>query len=429
MKIFLDSVGCRLNQSEIDRFAHEILAAGHDVVFTPGEADLTIINTCAVTTSAASTSRQKSRRAARDGTGGIVLTGCWASLYPERAALLPKVETVIGNNAKDQLVSDLLGSETIPETASRAIAGRIQGGTLRTRAFIKVQDGCDCRCTFCVTTLARGKSRSRSIEQILELVQEALEEDRKEIVLTGVQLGAWGLDLRPRLHLADLIRAILSSTAVPRLRLSSIEPWNLDAGFFELWQDDRLCAHLHLPLQSGSDRILQLMNRRTSLEAFRTLANQARRAIPDLALTTDLIVGFPGESVTDFEQSLDFVRELQFAGGHVFSYSPRPGTRAAIMPGRVAQSQLHERSARMRAVLNAGERCFKQSQIGTVAEVLWEGSATRRRNGWQLRGWSRNHLPIQAIAPSTRTNLTDRVRLTTLDGDSLWGEILTSNDS
>ncbi len=425
LRIYLDSVGCRVNQSEIDRFAHEIAAAGHEVVHLPQQADIAIINTCAVTGSAVKQSRQVSRRAARAGAKQIVLTGCWATLQPKEAAKLLHVTHVSSNQNKESLIETLLGSERGIGSRHLTYAGRVQGAKLRTRAFIKAQDGCDNRCTFCVATLARGKSQSSTIQQLLDQVQAALEQGVKEVVLTGVQLGAWGLDLQPKKHLGDLVQAILNEKPVPRLRLSSLEPWNLTPEFFALWQDSRLCPHLHLPLQSGSATILRRMNRRTDPDGFRNLIRQAREAIPDLAVTTDILVGFPGESEREFRESLWFVRELRFAGGHVFSFSPRPGTRAADYPDQVHPSLIKERNARLREVLAESGESFRRRQIGSEVDVLWEGGAVQVHGGWRINGWSPNRIHVQAFSPTPHRNAVDQVRLVSMIDDGLFGQITT----
>ena len=262
MRIFLDTLGCRLNQSEIEAFANQFRAAGHILVGQPGEADLVVVNTCAVTAEAVSDSRQKIRQAERAGAGKIAVTGCWATLDQAGAAALAGVNTIIPNREKDFLVADLLELPREQFDVEPVAREPLPGIHLRTRAFIKVQDGCDNHCTFCITRLARGPSRSRSIKDVVVDIQAALRGGTQEVVLTGVQMGAWGKDFLPQQHLADLIRAILADTDVRRLRLSSLEPWDLDESFFLLWQDSRLCPHLHLPLQSGSRTILTRMARR-----------------------------------------------------------------------------------------------------------------------------------------------------------------------
>jgi threonylcarbamoyladenosine tRNA methylthiotransferase MtaB len=263
----------------------------------------------------------------------IVATGCWTSIQPKEAANLPNVKFVVTNEKKDLLVSEILGlpKESFDVEPMERIP--IPGLHRRTRAFIKVQDGCDNQCAFCVTTIARGAGRSRPLDDVIRDVNSALAGGSKEIVLTGVHLGSWGQEFG--CHLRDLVEALVRETDVRRLRLSSLEPWDLDEDFFSLWSDPRLMPHLHLPLQSGNDSTLKRMARKTTTESFRRLVSAARSVIPDVSVTTDLIAGFPGETDDEFSQTLEFVNEMQFSGGHVFSYSARPGTGAARMRGQV----------------------------------------------------------------------------------------------
>ncbi len=424
MKIYLDTVGCRLNQSEIETFARQFRAAGHEIVARPEDADLAVVNTCAVTTQAAADSRKTIRRAARAGVEEIAVTGCWVTLEPEAAASLPGVRRVVENSRKEALVPQVLNLP--PEAFDLEPLERqpIPGARLRTRAFIKVQDGCDNRCTFCITTVARGAGRSLPLSRVLEDVQAALDGGAQEIVLTGVHLGSWGKDLSPRRHLRHLIEAILSHTSAPRVRLSSLEPWNLDASFFELWQEPRLCRHLHLPLQSGCNATLRRMARKTTQVSFAALVDAARRVAPDMAITTDIIVGFPGESEAEFAESAAFVRQMAFAGGHVFTYSPRPGTAAARMPGQVPHAVRKERNTRMRQILADSGARYRSRFIGHTREVLWESAVALGPAGWTLSGLTDNYLRVHAQAPQDLWNRLSRVRITAEDGSALRGVLV-----
>jgi threonylcarbamoyladenosine tRNA methylthiotransferase MtaB len=424
MNVYLDFIGCRLNEAEIERFARQFRAAGHDLVNEPAKADLVVVNTCAVTAAAASDSRQKVRQAARSGNAGIVVTGCWATLEPQAAAQLPGVRTVVSNPEKDSLVSQILGLPEEKFDLEPIARVPLPGARLRTRAFIKVQDGCDNRCTFCVTTLARGAGYSRPIVEVLSDVRAAIQGGAREIVLTGVHLGSWGHDLNPRQRLTDMVRALLADTDVQRLRLSSLEPWDLHEAFFNLWSDSRLCPHLHLPLQSGAKLVLRRMARKTTPETFSTLIAQARSAIPDVAITTDVIVGFPGEGEAEFEESLEFVRSMRFAGGHVFTYSPRPRTAAARYSDQVPPALRRERNARMRAVLAQSAQAYNQRFLGQPVEVLWEASDAYGPEGWRLRGLTGNYLRVSTLSPEKLWNQVSRVRLVKINGDGLEGVIL-----
>jgi len=421
MKIYLDTIGCRLNQSEIETMARQFRAAGHEIVASADMADMAVVNTCAVTNDAASVSRSKIRQIARAGVNEIVATGCWTTLQPQKANELPNVLRVVANDRKDQLVADVLNlpSETFDlEPITRQ---PLPGLHRRTRAFIKVQDGCDNQCTFCITTVARGEGRSRHIADVILDIQSALDGGTKEIVLTGVHLGSWGYDFDS--HLSELIKTILRETDVPRLRLSSLEPWDLDVDFFSLWEDKRLMPHLHLPLQSGCESTLKRMARKTTPDSFRDLVNAARNVMPDVAITTDIIAGFPGETEDEFSQTLEFVREINFADGHVFTYSPRPGTGAARMKGQVKPELRKMRNHILTDALAESAKSYREKFVGRKMSVLWESTSEMGEWGWQMEGLTENYLRAQAFAPSPRWNELDKVLLQECSGDKLKGVI------
>lgn len=424
MKVFLDSIGCRLNQSEIEKLAMQLRAAGHTIVGSAAEADWVVVNTCAVTAEAASDSRQKVRQAARAGVQDITVTGCWATLEPQAALALPGVKQVVTNERKEHLVAERLGVPLSKFDLEPLAREPLPGLRQRTRAFLKVQDGCDNHCTFCVTRLARGKGRSRGLEEVLTDARMAQAGGVKEIVLTGVHLGSWGQDFSPSLHLYDLVSALLEETNLPRIRLSSLEPWDLDERFFSLWQNPRLCRHLHLPLQSGCAETLRRMARKTSPDSFMHLVEMARKAVPEIAITTDVIVGFPGESEAEFQESLAFVREVGFAGGHVFNYSARPGTPAARLPGAVPSDIRRYRSTQMREVFQEASKKYAAQFIGKVVEVLWESTDGIGPNGWQLHGMTDHALRLSARHGQPLWNEISRVRVTGWAEDGLSGEIL-----
>jgi len=423
VKVFLDSVGCRLNQSEIETYARQFTAAGHSLVPSAEQADLVVVNTCTVTAAAAADSRGKIRQAARAGAREVVVTGCWSTLNPNAAQELPSVTRLVPNGEKDHLVADLLQLPQESFDLEPVARQPVPGARLRTRAFIKVQDGCDNRCTFCVTTLARGAGRSRPVEQILADIRAALDGECQEIVLTGVHLGSWGHDLTPAARLGDLVAEVLRRTDVPRVRLSSLEPWDLAADFFSLWKDSRLCRHLHLPLQSGCAETLRRMARKTTPEAFAGLVEAARAAIPGVAITTDVIVGFPGESEAEYAASLGFVAAMQFAGGHVFSYSARPGTAAARMPAQVPHLLRKERSAQMRATLAESADHYQDHFLGKVLPVLWESATALGPDGWQVSGLTDNYLRVSAQAPQTCWNQITPVHLVGHTAEGMVGQL------
>ena len=403
--------------------AGEFRAAGHSIVGSAEEADLVIVNTCAVTAAAASDSRQKARQAFRAGAAEVLLTGCLATLEPEQSASLPGVKRVVNNADKSRIPAIVLHH---PDEFDEVVAARkpLPGLRKRTRAFLKVQDGCDNLCTFCVTRVARGKAISVPIERVMQDVQAAMEGDAQEIVLSGVHLGSWGSDMGKGETITDLVSYLLANTTVKRLRLSSIEPWDLDERFFDLWQDPRMCRHLHLPLQSGSDSVLKRMLRHTTPDKFRQLVDLAREKIPGVAVTTDLIVGFPGETEQEFTESLEFVKKIQFAAGHVFKYSARPGTAAARMPGRIHGTIAQERSRAMRSVLEQSATDYRMNHIGNEMTVLWESARKLDTGDWLMHGLTDNYLEIDGLAEIDRCNKIDRVKIRKLNGDILRAEII-----
>jgi threonylcarbamoyladenosine tRNA methylthiotransferase MtaB len=423
MKIFLDTIGCRLNQAEIESMAGQFRAAGHEIVARAEEADLAVVNTCTVTSEAASDSRAAIRRASRQGAGEVVVTGCWATLEADKARALPGVTRIVPNLQKETLTADVLGmpKEAMePEPIARQ---PLPGLHKRTRAFIKAQDGCDNACTFCITTLARGASRSRTVEEVARDVDSALKGGTQEIVLTGVALGAWGLDFPVPKQIGDLVAGLLARNPIPRLRLSSLEPWDLGGDFFKLWEDAHLCRHLHLPLQSGSASVLRRMRRKTMPEEFAALVQSAREAIADVAITTDVIVGFPGETEEEFDETLAFIKAVHFAGGHVFSYSARPGTPASRMKGQVSRETVKRRSAILRRTLADSAEAYHQQFVGKTMAVLWEATSTLSNQGCQIEGLTDNYIRVTANAREPRWNRVDQVRLTRAEAEGCAGEI------
>ena len=337
MRVYLDSVGCRLNEAELASWRMGFREAGHGIALRVEDADVAVFNSCAVTQDASRSSRKSTRRLHRlNPDAKIVLTGCYASLEPEEARGLEGVDLLVSNTDKDRLVQQVLAELPSWEMPVRAEVLEDESDAElgdRSRAFVKVQDGCRHKCTYCIVTRARGEERSRSIGDITDEVNRHHAAGHAEAVLTGVHLGGYGNDLG--VELTDLIEALLRDTAIPRIRIGSLEPWRLDERFFALWgRSERLMPHLHLPLQSGSDSVLKRMGRRCSQAGYAALVDQARSAIPDLHLSTDIIVGFPGETEAEFEESLSFSEAMGFGQVHLFSYSPRAGTKAAEMSGQ-----------------------------------------------------------------------------------------------
>jgi len=433
MDVFLTTVGCRLNEAEIARWARDFHRAGHRVVPSIGQADVVVVNTCAVTGEAARKSRKLIGGLHRENPAArMVLTGCFAELEPGAAAALTGVDLVVGNRDKDRLVAlvaESFAAPGMPVLATEPESVHAYRPAGRTRAFVKVQDGCKNRCTFCIVTVARGEERSRALAEIVDEIRSLVAAGYQEAVLTGVHLGGYGRDLGTSLR--DLLAAVLAGTALPRLRLSSLEPWDIPADFWTLWRDPRLMPHLHLPLQSGSDSVLARMARRSSTQSFAALTEAARAAIPDLTLTTDLIVGFPGETTAEWAETLDYVQRIGFGHVHAFTYSPREGTRAARLPGQVPPAVKRARRRALHELAASMKQAHLARFVGHSRDVLWEGedepiAPAAGAPAWQrFTGYTDNYLRVETAVPAgvALANRITPARLGGVHGEHLRAEI------
>jgi threonylcarbamoyladenosine tRNA methylthiotransferase MtaB len=403
MQVHLKTLGCRLNEAELEAWSRDFQAAGHRITDDPASADLVVVNTCAVTAEAARKSRKLIRRSQRTNPGAkLVVTGCHTTLEGNgsSAGRFPGIDLVVGNTDKDRLV-EIAGSSldfnTMPAEAMDA-PGQSLFAMGRQRAFIKVQDGCRYRCSFCIVTVARGAERSRPVHEVLDEINRLCAAGVREVVLTGVHIGGYGSDLGT--DLAQLVAAALADTDIARLRLGSHEPWDLSESLLRHLDNPRFMPHLHLPLQSGSDSVLRRMSRRGRTGDFTRVIEQARAIHSDFNVTTDIMVGFPGETAAEWEQTLEYVEQVGFGHIHIFSYSPRAGTKAAAMPNQVdpatkraRSAQLHQRAVQLkRRVL---ER-FTNRQVA----VLLEGSDTAEHQP-PLAGYTPNFLRVR-IEPSSQ---------------------------
>jgi threonylcarbamoyladenosine tRNA methylthiotransferase MtaB len=392
-----------------------------------------VLNTCTVTHVAARKSRQLIRHLRRTNpSAAVVVTGCYAELEPDQVAALG-IDLVVGNQDKDQLVelATAYWRRMHPDQGEPSQDPDLQSHELylgrRTRAFIKVQDGCDNRCTFCIVTVARGAGRSRPAEDVVAEVRELAAAGYQEAVLSGVHLGSYAHDMGDRRGLFRLVRRLLDETELSRLRLSSLEPWDLDADFFALWKDRRLGRHLHLPLQSGCDATLRRMARCSTSAGFADLVAAARAAIPDLSVTTDVMVGFPGETEAEFAQSLAFVEAMAFAKLHIFRYSPREGTIAASMRDQVLPDLAAERARHMHELGARLERDFRRGFVGRTMDVLWE-TGEPHGDGLLWSGLTDNYLRVSAPGDPGQRNVVTPVRLVADTPGGLVGQILDPAD-
>ena len=417
MLVHLRTLGCRLNEAELESWAQAFQQAGHQITREQNEAQLIIINSCAVTQDAVRKSRQLIRRIHRDNPSAkIVASGCYVTLNTDEAAELLGVDLIVSNQDKDRLVDLAIAELDIPSmpamSTEPAEISLFKRG--RQRAFIKVQDGCRYRCTFCIVTVARGEEKSTAIEKIIEDINTFVEQGVKEVILTGVHLGGYGSDINK--NLVDLIQAILDQTTVPRLRLGSLEPWDLPDNFFALFANPRLMPHLHLPLQSGSDSVLKRMARRCKTEEFSQIVSQARSAVPHINITTDIIVGFPGETEQEWQESFAFIKQTGFGHIHIFSYSIRSGTKAATLPDQLQNTVKKQRSQQLHQLAEQMKQDFFKQNLHSVFEVLWEGqkeeiSATQHK----VYGYTPNYLRV-ALMTDKKNVLENKItRVQTMD--------------
>lgn len=382
--VLFRTFGCKQNQYDTDFLKQLFKEKGYQVTDS-GPADVVVVNTCAVTARSAAKCRQAIRAAARSGSL-VVVTGCYPQLSPQEVADIPGVLVVTGVRDRRSVIDALeralaCGQQVIsvkPHDPGEEFEETRVANPSLTRAYVKIQEGCDDYCTYCVVPFVRGPSRSRPIESILEEVRQLVERGYKEMVLTGTHIGLYGKD-RPQggnsdgtLSLSDVVRRVCDVKGVVRVRLSSLEPHDVTDDLIDCLRLPQVCHHLHLPLQSGSDSILKAMGRRYQSSAFLRTVEKIREVAPDCGITTDIIVGFPGESDEDFQKTLDLVRRVRFSRLHVFKYSPRPFTRASAYENRVPERVKEERSD---ALISLGRELsldFHRIHVGKQVEVLVE---------------------------------------------------------
>ncbi len=413
--IALETLGCKLNQAETELMARELIDAGYQLVPPEEGADIFILNTCTVTHIADRKSRHLLRLAHRRNHQALLIaTGCYAEQAPQELAGIPGVGLVVGNKEKSRLPELLRAAERARGARAEPPAEQPR---LRTRSLIKVQDGCRGPCSYCIVPQTRGREHSLPADRIIDEVRSRLAAGYREVVLTGTKIGAYRQDGGGLRH---LLERILAETGVKRLRLSSLQPQELLPDLVRLWEDPQLCRHFHLPLQSGCDPVLRRMRRRYSLAEYWEAVNHIRAIVPEAAITTDIIVGFPGETEEEFEEGYRFCRESGFARLHVFPYSPRSGTAAACMPGRVEPGVVKARVKKMLDLAKESAYLFQQRFLGLIVEVLWE-------RGVGAETWSGITDNYLRVFTKSRRSLQNRVlpaRLLSLCEGGLWGELI-----
>lgn len=433
-KIAFYTLGCKVNQADTASMENLFLRSGHQLVSFDGEADVYIINTCVVTNTGQRKSRQTIHRAIRKNPNAlIVVTGCYPQTAAEEVKAIAGVDMIIGNQDRAQivqLVEERLAhrqTDTLDAvhklTASTAFEEMAAGDiTDKTRAFLKIQEGCNQFCTYCIIPYARGPLRSRSLESISTETQRLISAGFKEIVLIGIHLGCYGKGNPDGPTLYDAVKTVLEVPGVQRLRLGSLESVEVEPRLLTLMQEDaRFCRHLHLPLQSGCDKTLQAMHRPYTTAKFKTLLADIKTKVPDIAITTDVIVGFPSETEADFETTCKFAESCGFSKMHIFPFSARKGTPAEKFAGAVTEAVKKERADILGKIDETMHKAFSQAMVGQTAEVLFEQPAGED----YFEGLTGNYQRV--FVKSGGRNLSGEilpVKITAFDGEKLLGEII-----
>ena len=433
-KIAFYTLGCKVNQADTASMENLFLRSGHQLVSFDGEADVYIINTCVVTNTGQRKSRQTIHRAIRKNPNAlIVVTGCYPQTAAEEVKAIAGVDMIIGNQNRAQivqLVEERLAhrqTDTLDAvhklTASTAFEEMAAGDiTDKTRAFLKIQEGCNQFCTYCIIPYARGPLRSRSLESIRTETQRLISAGFKEIVLIGIHLGCYGKENPDGPTLYDAVKTVLDVPGVQRLRLGSLESVEVEPRLLTLMQEDaRFCRHLHLPLQSGCDKTLQAMHRPYTTAKFKTLLADIKTKVPDIAITTDVIAGFPGETEADFETTCKFAESCGFSKMHIFPFSVRKGTPAEKFAGAVTEAVKKERADILGRIDETMHKAFLQAMVGQTAEVLFEQPAGED----YFEGLTGNYQRV--FVKSGGRNLGGEilpVKITAFDGEKLLGEII-----
>lgn len=430
-KVAFYTLGCKVNQYESAAMAELFEKKGYEIVDFDDEADVYVINTCDVTNESGRKSRQIIRKATRKNPKAkVAVVGCYAQLESDKVSKLPGVSVVIGTKDRHKIVELVEKAQEcdeqvvevgdiMKERAFEEIA--FKGHRTKTRAFLKIQEGCNMFCSYCIIPYARGPVRSRAVESIIAEAKRLAEDGFKEIVLTGIHLGLYGFDFKEkRNHLLEVISKISQVEGIERIRLSSIEALELTEEFLDgLLKIENFCHHFHIPLQSGCDTVLKRMNRRYTTSDFRNKINYIRDIMPDVSITTDVIVGFPGETEEEFQETESFIKEIEFSKLHVFPFSPRRGTVAADMPNQVEKSVKADRSHRLIQLSQKLEKSFREKFINTTQNVLFE----EKKGHNKYEGLTENYIRVLVESEENLHNQIAQVKLLKNMDDAIFGKI------
>lgn len=407
------TLGCKVNQYETNAMMQKMIEAGYEVVDFETKADIYIINTCTVTNMADKKSRQMLRRVKEINPEAIlVAVGCYAQVAKEKLEQIPEIDLILGINEKNDIVKyveqaskNTYVSDVLHQTEFLDFGDVTY--TEKTRAVIKVQDGCNQFCSYCIIPYARGRIRSRKPESVIKEITDVAKEGIKEVVITGIHIASYGKDFNTEYRLIDLLEEIQKVDGIQRIRLGSLEPTLITEEFVtRLKKLSKICDHFHLSLQSGCNETLKRMNRKYTTDQFRHVVELLRNAYPEVHLTTDVIVGFPGETKEEFNKTYEFLKEIKFYKMHVFKYSPRSGTVAAKMPNQIDGNIKEERSNKLIELSDENEKEYNQKYIGKEVEVLLE-----EREGEYLKGHTTNYMVVKM---KTNENLENTIQKVTV---------------
>lgn len=431
-KVAFHTLGCKVNQYETQAMTEMFEKAGYSVVADTEVADVYVINTCTVTSIGDKKSRQFIRRVKRNNPYAIIaVVGCYAQTAPEEVLEVEGVNVVIGTNDRNKIV-DLVESCNVDEKINMVDdimkvkefeEMSVKDIKEKTRAFLKIQEGCNQYCSYCIIPYARGPIRSRNKSEIINEIRTLVDSGFKEVVLTGIHVASYGKDLKEQDALLEVLKEVNEIEGLERIRLSSLEPTLFTNEFLdELLKVSKLCQHFHLSLQSGCDKILKKMNRKYTTSEYREIVKRIRQVYPKVALTTDIIVGFPGETDQDFQDTYRFVEEMAFSSIHVFKYSPRKGTPAATFEEQVDGKSKHVRSEKLIALGRKLEKEYYQQFIGSVKSVLFE-TTSKEKKGY-IEGVTDNYLKVLVKGDATLEGTLQDVALNSFEGEYILGEII-----
>lgn len=427
-KVSFYTLGCKLNQAETAILAEQFEQAGYRIVPFGEPVDICVINTCTVTSKTDYQCRQIIRRAKHQSPQArIAVVGCFAQLAPEKLQGIDGVDFVLGSDVKFELV-ELLNQQLDLSKPYHAISKnerfiKPSPGKFfnHTRAFLKIQDGCDSRCSYCTVPLARGKSRSDELQKVIESAQALVNHGHLEIVLTGVHIGRYGKDLIPPINLLHLLQQLERIEGLKRIRLSSLEPREIDDALIEwIGRSEKICHHFHIPLQSADDDVLSNMNRDYTSQDYERLIERIVKQFPDCGLGTDVIVGFPGETEQQFQNTYRFIERLPFTYLHVFSYSARPGTQAAQLKSQIDPRLVKQRSESLRQLGKIKKQKFLEGLIGKKLRVLWE---TKNKGEWMF-GWTDNYARVATPIQTEFFNQLSEVEVVQAEANWVVGRLL-----